>query len=104
LSTVRCPGIPFFTRTPRRPILNHLTSGGFPGIMQTEHEADYSSPFAMSYCGVLSRGSQANSGYMDKLKLLKSNVVEIIFNNSARTAKKSQHVSITYIIWVMLFR
>jgi hypothetical protein len=63
--------------------------------MQTEHEADYSPPFAMSYGGVLSRGiayntfrgSQTNSGYMDKLKLLKSNVVEIIFNNSARTER-----------------
>jgi hypothetical protein len=38
------------------------------------------------------------------IKPLKPKHVEIIFNNSVRTAKKTQHFAITKINWLMLFK
>jgi hypothetical protein len=38
------------------------------------------------------------------VKPLKPKLVQIIFNNSVRTAKKTQHFAITKINWLTLFK
>jgi hypothetical protein len=41
---------------------------------------------------------------MDKLNPLKPKLIQMIFKNSVRTTKKTQHFTITKINWLTLFR